>query len=65
MENDKNNNVRKILNIVLLLLNAACLVWILFSWRAEHRQSQLDYYRNRGVDVTEFENTDHNGTVQS
>ena len=62
MENGKTSVGRRVLNIILLLLNLACLIWILVSWRGEQgRRTVLDYYRSRGYDVSEFENTEDDG----
>ncbi len=33
MENGKTSVGRRVLNIILLLLKLACLIWILVSWR--------------------------------
>ena len=65
MENGKSSGGRRILNIILLLLNLACLIWILVSWREEQsKRTVLDYYRDRGVDVSEFEDAENDGTIR-
>ena len=65
MENGKPAGGRRILNIILLLLNLACLIWILVSWREDQSdRTALDYYRDRGVDVSDFENTENDGSVR-
>ena len=65
MDNGKKAGGRRVLNIILLLLNLACLVWILVSWREEQSgKSTLDYFRDRGVDVSEFENTEDGGSIR-
>ena len=65
MENGKTSVGRRVLNIILLLLNLACLIWILVSWRGEQsKRTILDYYRDRDVDVSEFENMENDGSVR-
>ena len=65
MENGKASRGRRVLNIILLLLNIACALWIFLSWREEqNNRTVLDYYRDRGVDVSDFENTESGGTAQ-
>ena len=65
MENRKSSRGRRVLNIILLLLNIACALWIFLSWREEQsNRTVLDYYRDRGVDVSDFENTESGGTAQ-
>ena len=65
MENGKTSVGRRVLNIILLLLNLACLIWILVSWRGEQgHRTVLDSYRDRGVDVSEFENLENDGSVR-
>jgi len=47
------------------LLNLACLIWILVSWRGEQsKRTVLDYYRDRGVDVSDFETMENDGSVR-
>lgn len=65
MENGKTSVGRRVLNIILLLLNLACLIWILVSWRGEQgHRTVLDYYRDRGVDVSDFETMENDGSVR-
>ena len=65
MENGKTSVGRRVLNIILLLLNLACLIWILVSWRGEQaHRTVLDYYRDRGVDVSDFEYMENDGSVR-
>jgi hypothetical protein len=65
MGNGKSSGGRRILNIILLLLNLACLIWILVSWRGEQgHRTVLDYYRDRGVDVSDFETMENDGSVR-
>ena len=65
MEKGYSNNGRRVLNIILLLLNMACALWIFLSWREEQsNRTVLDYYRDRGVDVSDFENTENDGSVR-
>lgn len=64
MEKKKTSSGRRILNVILLLCNLACLIWIFLSWRGEQDRkpkTALDYYRSRGYDVSEFENTEDDG----
>ena len=43
----------------------ACALWIFLSWREEQSNwTVLDYYRDRGVDVSDFENTENDGSVR-
>ena len=61
MEDRNPSSSGRILNIVLLILNLAVFVWIVLSWRGEREpQSALDYYRDKGYDVSMFE-TEENG----
>jgi hypothetical protein len=65
MENGKTSRGRRVLNIILLLLNIACFVWICLSWREEqNNKTILDYYRDRGVDVSEFESPENDGLIR-
>ena len=65
MENGKASVGRRVLNIILLLLNLACLIWILVSWRGEQsKRTVLDYYRERGVDVSDFETMENDRSVR-
>ena len=65
MGNGKSSGGRRILNIILLLLNLACLIWILVSWRGEQgHRTVLDYYRDRGIDVSDFETMENDGSVR-
>lgn len=65
MKSEKSAGGRRVLNIILLLLNIACALWIFLSWQGEQSgRSTLDYYRDRGIDVSEFENTENDGPVR-
>ena len=61
MEDRNPSSGGRILNIILVLCNLAMLVWIVLSWRGElEPKSALDYYRDKGYDVSMFE-TEENG----
>ena len=65
MENGKTSRGRRVLNIILLLLNIACFVWICLSWQEEHNNKTiLDYYRDRGVDVSDLESPENDGSIR-
>lgn len=65
MEKRESNIGRRVLNIILLLLNMACALWIFLSWQEEQsNRTVLDYYRDRGVDVSDFENTENDGAIR-
>lgn len=65
MEKGKSDKGGRILNIVLLLLNIACALWIFLSWREEQSsRTVLDYYRDRGVDVSDFETMENDGAIR-
>ncbi len=64
-ENKKTPRGRRVLNVILLLLNIACFLWIFLSWREEQSSGTiLDYYRDRGVDVSDFEHMENDGALR-
>ena len=66
MRNGKSSRGGMILNVILLLLNLACLLWIILSWRGQQNdKAALDYYRDRGVDVSDFVSMENDGSLRS
>ena len=46
MENGKSSAGTSVLNAILILLNLAFLVWIIFSWRAQREAQPAESYQN-------------------
>ncbi len=66
MRNGKSSRGGMILNVILILLNLACLLWIILSWRGQQNdKAALDYYRDRGVDVIDFGSMENDGSLRS
>ena len=62
MEKRKASAGGIILNIVLILLNLALFSWIVLSWWGDREpKSTLDYYRDKGYDVSMFETEETGG----
>ena len=62
MENKKSSSGGRILNIILILCNLAVFVWIILSWRGEQKpKSALEYYKDKGYDVSAFAAEENGG----
>ena len=66
MQNGKSSHGGMILNIILILLNLACLLWIILSWRGQqNNKTAPDYYRDPGIYVSDSESMENDGSLRS
>ncbi len=66
MQNGKSSRGGMILNIILILLNLACLLWIILSWRGQqNNKTAPDYYRDPGIEVSDSESMENDGSLRS
>ncbi len=66
MQKGKSSHGRVILNVILILLNLACLLWIILSWLGQqNNKTALDYYRDPGIYVSDSERMENDGSLRS